>query len=209
VLKIIDPGEALYFAITFAVFSVFIMGLAVNWLSAILLASAILFYVFIYTMWLKRSTQQNIVIGGAAGAFPPLIGWAAVTNNLSIEPIILFLIIFMWTPPHFWALALSRANDYAKAGVPMMPIISGENYTKKQIILYSVLMVLTTLLPALFFASKLYLIAALVLGVKFLHYSILLKRDNKYAMPMFKFSIIYLFAIFTCLMIDKAFIIQG
>ena len=134
------PGEALAFGITLAGFAVVVLGLLVNILAAVLLAATIAFYVLVYTMWLKRSTPQNIVIGGAAGALPPVIGWAAVTGDVSLEPIVLFLIIFFWTPPHFWALSLYRAEDYARAGVPMLPVVAGEPETRRQILLYTLLL---------------------------------------------------------------------
>src|SRR5512140_790646 len=134
----IQPGEALAFGLTLSAFAVVVLGLLVNILSAALLAFTIFFYVVVYTMWLKRSTPQNIVIGGAAGAFPPMIGWAAVTGSMSFEPILLFLIIFFWTPPHFWALALYRADDYARAGVPMLPVVSGDATTRRQILFYTI-----------------------------------------------------------------------
>ncbi len=133
----IAPGEALGFGITLAGFSVVVLGLLVSWLAAALLAFTIFFYVVVYTMWLKRLTPQNIVIGGAAGALPPVIGWAAVTGSVSVEPLLLFLIVFLWTPPHFWALSLLRADDYARAGVPMLPVVAGAQATRRQIFLYS------------------------------------------------------------------------
>src|SRR6266516_442414 len=136
----IAPGEALTFGIVLAAFAVGVLGVLVSWLAAALLAFTIFFYVVIYTMWLKRLTPQNIVIGGAAGAFPPMIGWAAVTGSVDIEPILLFLLIFFWTPPHFWALSLLRADDYARAGIPMLPVVSGEAETRRQILLYSLLL---------------------------------------------------------------------
>ena len=141
----VTPGEAFGFGMTLSVGSVLTMGLAVNWAAASLLAFTIFFYVVVYTMWLKRRTPQNIVIGGAAGAFPPMIGWAAVTGTVSVESIALFLIIFMWTPPHFWALALFSSQDYEQAGVPMLPVVAGERETRRQIMLYSLLLVPVTL----------------------------------------------------------------
>jgi heme o synthase len=203
-----DPGNALEFGVTMAVASVFIMLVGVNWVAALLLAVAILFYVFIYTMWLKRSTPQNIVIGGAAGAFPPMIGWAAVTGSVSLESMVLFAIIFMWTPPHFWALALYKSDDYAKAGVPMYPVVYGDAATKKQMLIYTVLLVVTTLLPvALSMSGMIYAVAALVLGGKFLHYAFQVYGDekNSRAPAMFKYSIVYLFLILTFLLVDKIY----
>src|SRR3954469_22885045 len=145
----VAPGEAAGFGITLAGFAVVTMGLLVNWVSAALLAFTVFFYVVIYTMWLKRWTPQNIVIGGAAGAFPPMIGWAAASGSVDIGAIALFLIIFMWTPPHFWALALFREGDYAAAGIPMMPVVAGQSETRKQILLYSLVLVPLTLVPAM------------------------------------------------------------
>src|SRR6476619_2274001 len=136
----VQPGEALAFGLTLAGFSVVTLGLLVNWLAAGLLAFTIFFYVAVYTAWLKRSTPQNIVIGGAAGAFPPMIGWAATMGSLSLEPLLLFLIIFFWTPPHFWALALLRADEYARAGIPMLPVVAGRPETRRQIMIYSLLL---------------------------------------------------------------------
>src|SRR6267143_5189783 len=160
------PGEALAFGSTLAVGSVLVLGILVNWLAAALLAFTIFFYVFIYTMWLKRSTPQNIVIGGAAGALPPVIGWAAATGEVGLEPLILFLIIFLWTPPHFWALALNRADDYARAGVPMLPVVAGRAATTRQILIYSVVLLPISLLPWGFgFAGPIYGLAAADCGV--------------------------------------------
>lgn len=201
----IDRNEALYFAVALSSFSVVIMGLAVNILSAFLLLVAINFYVFIYTIWLKRRTPLNIVIGGAAGAFPPMIGWASVTGNLSLTPYILFLIIFMWTPPHFWALSLYKAKDYQKANIPMLPVTHGEVHTKKQILIYSVLMMIVTLIPLFIHAGLLYGVASTLLGIRFIYYAYLVYYDNKYAPKMFGFSIIYLFLIFSFLMIDSIY----
>ncbi|CAN0570178.1 unnamed protein product, partial [Laminaria digitata] len=143
----VAAGDALGFAVILAVFSVGLMGLATNWVAAGLLAAAILFYVFVYTIWLKRRTPQNIVIGGAAGAFPPMIGWAAVTGDVSLVSAALFAIIFLWTPPHFWALALYRSGDYARAGVPMMPVVAGRSSTKRQMLAYTILLVPVSLTP--------------------------------------------------------------
>lgn len=201
----INLDEALYFGVALSSFSVVIMGLAVNILSAFLLLVAINFYVFIYTIWLKRRTPLNIVIGGAAGAFPPMIGWASVTGNLSLTPYILFLIIFMWTPPHFWALSLYKAKDYQKANIPMLPVTHGEVHTKKQILIYSFLMMIVTLIPLFMNAGILYGIASILLGIRFIYYAYLVYYDNKYAPKMFGFSIIYLFLIFSFLMIDSIY----
>src|SRR5215467_1413768 len=153
----IAPGEALAFGIVLAAFAVGVLGLLVSWLAAALLAFTIFFYVVVYTAWLKRSTPQNIVIGGAAGAFPPVIGWVSATGRIGVEPLILFLIIFLWTPPHFWALSLNRAGEYARAGIPMLPVVAGTVETKRQILIYSVLLVPISILPcALRFAGAIY-----------------------------------------------------
>ncbi len=200
------PEDALQFGVVLSALSVFIMAVAVNEIAALFLAVAILFYVFIYTMWLKRSTPQNIVIGGAAGAFPPMIGWAAVTGSVSLESFLLFMIIFMWTPPHFWALSLYRSDDYAKAGVPMYPVIYGDKATKKQMLFYTVLLVLTTLLPVvLHMSGLLYAVAALLCGVRFLYYALAVYGDEKNTLAprMFGFSIIYLFAVLGFLIVDR------
>jgi protoheme IX farnesyltransferase len=203
------PGEALAFGLTLSAFSVCILGVVVNWLSAGLLAFTIFFYAVIYTIWLKRSTPQNIVIGGAAGAFPPMIGWAAVTGGVSVESIVLFLITFLWTPPHFWALALFKMRDYGAVGVPMMPNVCGEAVTKTQIVIYAVLTAIIGVVPtALGFASTVYGVFAAVLGLIFIWYSLGVHRmpegDARMlpAKKLFAFSILYLFAIFSALMID-------
>ena len=203
------PGEALAFGITLSGFAVVVLGLVVNALSAGLLAFTIFFYAVIYTMWLKRWTPQNIVIGGAAGAFPPMIGWAAVTGGVSIESIVLFLIIFLWTPAHFWALALFKMRDYGAVGVPMLPNVSGEKVTKDQILVYAVLTGGAGVAPAfLGFASVAYGVVAGVLGAAFVWFSVLCRRmpdgDAKMipAKKLFAYSILYLFAVFSCLMID-------
>ena len=206
----IEAPEALSFGIVLSLFSVMVMGLALNWTAAALLALANGFYVFVYTVWLKRRTSQNIVIGGAAGAFPPMIGWAAVTGGLSLEPLLLFLIIFAWTPPHFWALALYRATDYAKAGVPMLPVVSGIRHTQAQILLYTLLMAAAAMAPVVIgMTGWLYGISAAVLNLLFLICSWRLYRSDeseleKPARQTFGFSILYLFALFTALIVDRA-----
>ena len=204
------PGEAAGFGAILSVFSVMTMGVLVNWVAAALLAFTIFFYVAIYTMWLKRRTPQNIVIGGAAGAFPPMIGWAAVTGSVSLESAALFLIIFMWTPPHFWALALCRSGDYEKVGVPMLPVVAGEKKTRGQIMLYSLALVPVTLLPGFMgFAGALYTGATAVLGLGFLWLAFGLWRtragaaQEKAAMRLFGYSIVYLFLIFSLLLVEK------
>ncbi len=199
------PGTALGFGATLAIGAVLVMGLAVNVTAAALLALATAFYVFVYTVWLKRRTPQNIVIGGAAGAFPPMIGWAAVTGDVTLMPILLFAIIFMWTPPHFWALALYRSGDYARAGVPMLPVVAGAAATRRQILLYSLLLVPLTLAPwALGFAGGLYGVAALALGLIFIACAVAVYVDATERAPrrLFAFSILYLFALFSVLVAD-------
>jgi len=161
----VRPGEALAFGLTLGSFAVVTLGLLVSWVASALLAFTIFFYVVIYTMWLKRSTPQNIVIGGAAGAFPPMIGWAAVTGSLSSEPVLLFLIIFFWTPPHFWALALYRTEDYARARIPMLPVVSGDASTRRQIMFYTLILVPLGVAPwALGYTGALYGVTAIVTG---------------------------------------------
>ena len=206
----IAPGEVLGFGLILSAFSVTTLALAVNWLAAGLLAFTIFFYAVIYTMWLKRSTPQNIVIGGAAGAFPPMIGWAAVTGSVSIEAWIMFAIIFLWTPPHFWALALYKQSDYAAAGVPMLPNVAGDRATQNQILIYSVVLTISGLLPFVFgMAGPTYLVAAVVLGAIFLVLALQLWRENELkamraiARRVFSFSMFYLFAIFLALMADR------
>jgi len=206
----IAPETARDFGVTLAVGSVVVMGLLVNLVAAGLLALTIGFYVFVYTMWLKRRTPHNIVIGGAAGALPPLIGWAAATGDVAWAPAVLFLLIFAWTPPHFWALALYRAPDYARAGVPMMPVARGEAATRRQILLYAGLTVAVSLLPlALGFAGIVYAAAALGLGAVFLGLAWRVFADRKgpaagrAAKRLFGFSILYLFALFAALLAER------
>jgi heme o synthase len=203
------PGEALGFGLTLAVTSVLLLGLVANWLAAGLLAFTIFFYLVIYTMWLKRLTPQNIVIGGAAGAFPPLIAWAAATGSVNLASLSLFLIIFLWTPPHFWALALLRADDYARAGVPMLPVVAGKAETRRQILIYSLLLVPSTFIPLLLgIAGSLYAVAAVILGGLFLDcaWKVYRRRDGKRADRaagrLFGFSIIYLFALFALILAE-------
>lgn len=203
----VEPAEALSFGLVISALSVLLLGLASNWLAAGLLAFTIFFYGVVYTIWLKRSTPQNIVIGGAAGALPPVIGWAAVSGSLSIEPLLLFAIIFMWTPPHFWALALFRNDDYTRAGVPMMPVVAGEAETRRQILIYAVLLVPLGVLPAFIgMSSMLYGVVAAVLGLNFIRLSWALMRspDDSSARRLFGFSIVYLFLLFLGLVIDRA-----
>jgi protoheme IX farnesyltransferase len=203
----VAPDEALAFGVTLSLFSVMVMGVAVNWTAAALLALASAFYVFVYTVWLKRRTPQNIVIGGAAGAFPPMIGWAAVTGAVSLESIALFLIIFVWTPPHFWALALDRAGDYAKAGVPMLPVVAGKAETRRQVLIYTSLLVPLSFAPLLLgMAGIAYGAAAAVMGACFLLLAVrvLRERGELAARRMFRFSIVYLFVLFAALIVEHA-----
>ncbi len=203
----VAPEEALAFGVTLSLFSVMLMGVAVNWVAAALLALASGFYIFVYTVWLKRRTPHNIVIGGAAGAFPPMIGWAAVTGSVSLESIALFLIIFMWTPPHFWALALYREGDYAKAGVPMLPVVAGKAETRRQILIYAILLVPLSLAPvALGMAGAIYGAVAAVMGGYFLWLALRVRRacDDASARRLFGFSILYLFALFAALIAEHA-----
>ncbi len=202
----IDPDDALFFALVLSVLSVMTMGVAINWTAAGLLAFANFFYVVIYTMWLKRSTPQNIVIGGAAGAFPPMIGWAAVTGDITIQSVILFAIIFFWTPPHFWALSLFANEDYKRAGIPMMTVVAGEKKTKIQMLAYTLILLPLSVLPALTgVAGWGYGVAALILSGFFVFTSVRVLMDSslKSARLMFGYSVFYLFALFLALMIDK------
>ncbi|HSM42819.1 MAG TPA: heme o synthase [Afifellaceae bacterium] len=202
------PGEALAFGLSLSAFSVAILGIAVNWLAAGLLAFTIFFYVAVYTMWLKRWTAQNIVIGGAAGALPPVIGWASVTGGVSLEPLVLFMIIFLWTPPHFWALALFRREDYARAGVPMMPNIAGDASTRNQIVLYAIAIAPVAIAPWFFgFAGPVYGIVSALLSLEFIRRAVKLRSlgdaDNyRAAKSLFGFSILYLFLLFAVLLVE-------
>ena len=201
------PGEALGFGVVLGVGAVIVMGLAINWVSAELLALTIGFYVFVYTIWLKRRTPHNIVVGGAAGAFPPLIGWAAVTGEIGWGAIAMFAIIFFWTPPHFWALSLYRTDDYAAAGVPMLPVVSGPRETKRQILLYTLVLWPATAAPWLLgIAGALYGWGALFLSAIFTGAAIRLCRDDsdRSARRLFAFSLLYLFLIFSLLLVDHA-----
>ena len=210
----IAPEEALGFGVALAVGSVVVMGLATNVVAAAALAGSIGFYVFIYTMWLKRRTPQNIVIGGAAGAFPPLIGWAAVTGGTAVLPLLLFAIVFFWTPPHFWSLALYANADYTRAGVPMLPVVRGGRETRRQIVIYTLLLVPLTLAPwALQLTGAVYGLTAAALGLGFLVHVLRVYRDQDAAgvtlnrdapaRASFKFSILYLFVLFGALAVDR------
>ena len=207
----IKKKQALYFGIVLSFISIAMLSYSANLISAILLASTIAFYFFIYTIWLKRKTPQNIVIGGAAGALPPVIGWTIASGSISIEPIILFLIIFIWTPSHFWALSLYKSEDYKKANIPMLPVIAGEKKTKINILIYSLLMIPIIVAPYIFnFASLFYLSAALLMTLyyNYLCFSLFKERgkkhSNKIARKVFLYSIFYLFLIYLILLIDNA-----
>jgi protoheme IX farnesyltransferase len=205
----VTPGEAAGFGLTLGGFSVGVLALLVSWTAAALLAFTIFFYVVIYTMWLKRWTAQNIVIGGAAGALPPVVAWAAATGSLSMEPLLLFLIIFFWTPPHFWALALFRSDDYARAGVPMLPVVAGPDATRLQILLYTIVLVAIALAPwPLGYFDAVYGVTSLALGagMMWLAISVYRHREGKEAVRasrrLFTFSILYLFALFAILLLE-------
>ena len=206
-----DRQSALHFGVGLAFFSVILMGLATNWFAAAVLAVSILFYVLVYTVWLKRRTPQNIVIGGAAGAFPPMIGWAAVTGDVTLLPVLLFALIFLWTPPHFWALSLFVQTDYAAAGVPMLPVVSGARVTRQQIALYTLPMAAAAIAPwPLGLAGPIYGLAASLLSLAFLILSLRVLA-NKASEPagmkpekrLFWFSVVYLFAVFGMLVVDR------
>ena len=201
----IDPAEALAFGLIMAAMSIIILGLSVNWISAFLLAFTIFFYAVFYTVFLKRYTIQNIVIGGAAGAFPPVIGFTLVTGSLSLEPIILFGIIFLWTPPHFWALALIKQDDYKLANIPMLPVVSGEKITKKYILYYVLALIPFSLLPfILSYSGYIYLITSIILGIELLRRTIhLLKSRDNAEQKLFFYSIFYLFFLFLGICVDK------
>jgi protoheme IX farnesyltransferase len=207
----IPAGDAAAFGLTLSVGAVTVMGLFVNLVAAALLAFTIVFYVVVYTAWLKRSTSQNIVIGGLAGALPPAIGWAAVTGGLSVEPLVLVAIIFLWTPPHFWALSLYRADDYAKAGVPMLPVVKGKSETRRQIVVYTALVVLSGFLPVMLgFGGPLYLAVNAALGGWFAIGSLRVARERNVehepnARRLFGISILYLFALFAAIIVEQAF----
>lgn len=203
----VAESEALAFGLTLSILSVMIMGLALNWVAAAILAFANFFYVAVYTMWLKRRTPQNIVIGGAAGAFPPMIGWAAVTGDITLGPLVLFLIIFFWTPPHFWALSLYANSDYKRARIPMMAAVYGERATKRQMLAYTLILFPLTLAPSfLGMTGALYAGIAAVLSGFFVVAAVrvLFSEDLRMARVMFGYSVFYLFALFLAMMIDAA-----
>jgi heme o synthase len=202
----VAPGEALAFGVTLAGFSVVVLGLLINVVAGALLAATIAFYVLVYTMWLKRRTPQNIVIGGAAGALPPMIGWAAVTGGFAVEPALLFLIIFFWTPPHFWALSLYRTEDYARAGVPMLPVVAGKAETQRQIRLYSLVLAPLGAAPwFLGYAGPLYGIVAVAAGAAMVVLAMRIRGEREHiaSKQMFGFSIFYLFLLFAMLLADR------
>ncbi len=202
----VSPADALTYGLTLAVFSIMVMGLAVNWMAAAILAATIAFYVLVYTMWLKRRTSQNIVIGGAAGALPPVVGWAAVTGDIGVMPIVLFAIIFFWTPPHFWALALYRTKDYADVNVPMLPVVAGAATTRRHILAYAAILLPVSLSPVMIGASGwFYGFTAMLLGAGFLFHALRLWQDGtqRSATKTFRFSIAYLFGLFGALAADR------
>ena len=203
-------NQALYFGIISSIISIFFLYKFSNFVAATILAITILFYVFVYTVWLKRKTSQNIVIGGAAGALPPVIGWAIATNGISLEPIILFLIIFVWTPSHFWALSLYKSDDYRKAKIPMLPITSGIKTTKLNILIYALILFPVSISPYILnYLGEIYLIMAVTLSsyYLFISYNLFTEKnkikEKKLATKLFAFSILYLFMIFTSILIDK------
>ena len=208
----ITADEARAFGTVLAIGSVICLGLMLNWVAAGLLALTIAFYVFVYTMWLKRRTPQNIVIGGAAGAVPPMIGWAAATGTVSLESFVLFLIIFMWTPPHFWALALLRVRDYERAGVPMMPVVKGEDETRRQILIYSLILAPLGCVPAVVgLGGGLYTVAAGFLGAFFVMFAYACYSERvgpdaeRAAKNLFAYSVLYLFLLFAVLLVEQGF----
>ena len=201
----VSPVNASIFAFILGSLGATILVIYVNTLTALLTLASLIGYAFVYTVYLKRATPQNIVIGGLAGAAPPLLGWTAVTNSIDPNSLLLVLIIFAWTPPHFWALAIHRKDDYAKENIPMLPVTHGVQFTKLQIILYTIILILVSLLPFVVMMSGiLYLISALILGVIFLYYAVRLYFDeaNDFAFPTFVYSIYYIFLIFAALLID-------
>jgi protoheme IX farnesyltransferase len=206
----VEPDDALGLGVLLSIFSVLLMALATNFVAAALLTAAILFYVFVYTIWLKRRTPQNIVIGGAAGAFPPMIGWAAATGDVSLVGLSLFLLIFLWTPPHFWALALYRSDDYRRAGVPMLPVVAGPRATKRQMLIYTLVLVPVALAPTLLGAvGWIYGAVAAVLSAGFIAHAVAVwrapddRRGHAAAKRMFKFSLLYLAVLFAALPVDR------
>lgn len=207
----LNERQALIFAVALGALSMLILTVLVNALTAVLTFASLIGYAIIYTVYLKRATPQNIVIGGAAGAAPPVLGWTAVTGEVHSDALLLFLIIFIWTPPHFWALAIARKDDYKNAGIPMLPVTHGNAFTRKYIMLYTILLVLITVMPYLSGMSGLiYLVTALLLGAAFLYYAWLLLKNDGVDLPMrvFRFSINYLMVLFAALLLDHYFIIR-
>ena len=207
----LSQTHAMIFAVVLCVLSMLMLWLLVNPLTALLTFASLIGYAIIYTVYLKHATPQNIVIGGAAGAAPPVLGWTAVTGEIHSDALLLFLIVFIWTPPHFWALAIARKEDYERVGVPMLPVTHGNEFTRHYILLYTILLVLITILPYLSGLSGLiYLVAALVLGGRFLVYAVRLRKDDGLELPMqvFRFSINYLMILFLALLIDHYYIIR-
>jgi len=203
--------QALTFAFILCALSMLLLWFVINPLTALLTFASLIGYAVIYTVFLKRATPQNIVIGGAAGAAPPVLGWTAVTGEIHVDAIILFLIIFMWTPPHFWALAIAKLEDYERVGIPMLPVTHGEEFTRQHILIYTILLVLVTIVPYLTGMSGLiYLVTALILGGRFLYWAIRMRRDPDKEIPMqvFRFSIAYLMYLFAALLIDHYYIIR-
>jgi protoheme IX farnesyltransferase len=205
----VTAPEAMAFGLTLAFFSVMTLGILVNWYAGALLAFTIFFYVVIYTMWLKRWTAQNIVIGGAAGSLPPVVAWVAATGSLSVEPLLLFLIIFFWTPPHFWALALFRSDDYARAGIPMLPVVAGPDATRLQILLYTIVLVAIAVAPwPLGYFDAIYGVTSLLLGAGMMACAVNVYRRRerteslRATRQMFAFSILYLFTLFATLLLE-------
>ena len=206
-----DKSSALHFGVGLAVFSVLLMGLATNWLAAAVLAGSILFYVVVYTIWLKPRTPQNIVIGGAAGAFPPMIGWAAATGEISLLPLFLFLLIFFWTPPHFWSLALFVRTDYANAGIPMLPVVAGQKTTRRQIMFYTVIMAASAVAPwALGLTGGIYGWTAVIMSAVFAVLAVQVglgeatdPAEMRAEKRLFAFSILYLFVLFGAVVVDR------
>jgi protoheme IX farnesyltransferase len=201
----LSERQALVFAAVLGITSMAILSFLVNRLTAVLTFASLIGYAIVYTLWLKRATPQNIVIGGAAGAAPPVLGWAAVTNTIDPNALLLFLIIFVWTPPHFWALAIARKDDYARAGIPMLPVTHGVEYTRLQVLLYTVLLTLVTLMPFLTrMSGLLYLVTALGLNAGFIYYALAMKITARAELPMrvFKFSVQYLMWLFAALLLD-------
>ncbi len=208
----LNKNQALVFGVIMSILSIVGLYYSSNLISAIILSVTIIFYLFIYTIWLKRKTSQNIVIGGASGALPPVIGWTIATNNLTLEPITFFLIIFFWTPSHFWALSLFKADDYKKANIPMLPLTSGVENTKKNILVYSILMLPVIILPYLIgFVGNIYLLSSVFLTIYYIYlcYELYNFKKNKFeiskAKKVFSYSILYLFLVFVLFLVDKIF----